>query len=457
MNVCRWLFAAELCLPASLAFFLCMDPLKAQTRWALANPQLPVVSATVATYDSSLQRAVVVALSSNEAWAVASQTGVWTQLSISGSGPGWLTAPSLTHDPLRGRAVLFGGATFAGTPQNGTVELVGNVWQLRNLASSPPPRHGAGLCFDAATGVIRLAGGDGGVYASTVVPLGDSWRYDGVQWTEEPASARGPFGLTSMVFDSRRSRCVALASNGTFEWSGAGFVAVPTATTPPPRGETQLIYDALRERVVLYGGRSLPGSSFSDLWEYDGATWEQRLPLGISVPPLHAAGMVFDPVLEVVRVFAGVSMQTFGAGTTSFLQISERRYEAVAPASGLPFANTCGATPTVPELPWLDDVARIMMPLLTPAAPALMAVGFSSTTYNGMPLPLPLDPYGFVGCDLLVAPDMVLSPVAISSAAEFVLAIPNQAQLLGLTVFAQGFELIAGRASSGLRLRIGGR
>jgi hypothetical protein len=29
--------------------------------------------------------------------------------------------------------------------------------------------------------------------------------------------------------------------------------------------------------------------------------------------------------------------------------------------------------------------------------------------------------------------------------------------LLGLQLFAQGFELLAGRASSGMRLRIGGR
>src|SRR6266496_2944326 len=47
---------------------------------------------------------------------------------------------------------------------------------------------------------------------------------------------------------------------------------------PPSRHGHAMVYDAVRQRVVLFGGLSSSGNSSNDTWEYDGTTWTQRTP-----------------------------------------------------------------------------------------------------------------------------------------------------------------------------------
>ena len=63
----------------------------------------------------------------------------------------------------------------------------------------------------------------------------------------------------------------------TFALEGDRLVTL-TDEGPSPRHSTPLAWDAERELVVLYGGKSYAGDAFiphDGLWGFDGATWQR--------------------------------------------------------------------------------------------------------------------------------------------------------------------------------------
>jgi hypothetical protein len=433
----------------------------AQTRWSEATPSLPFSNSTcVAAFDTTLGRTVVV--EPGATWAIVSATGVVTQLT--GPTPGgsaWNDA-AIAYDPVRQQVVLFGGYDFNGSARATTLQLVAGVWQQPTAPGSPPARHSAGMCFDAAAGVIRLAAGDAANFGAAVQPLADVWTFDGTTWTQAPATPNGPAGPTEMAFDTVRGRCVAWAANGTFEWIGGGFVPVPTNSSPPPRRGAAFVYDAFRERIVLHGGFNFGTTTRSDVWEYDGSDWQQRQPLGLFARR-QWHGTVYDPTARLVRAFAGIqTTYTLGGQIVStFVFNSELHYEPVSPPLALYFAQGCyfNATLLPGGLPWLGDTFTLSMPVAGPIPP-LMVFGASNEQFGAVPLPLPIAFLGFPNCELVASPDVVLPTTVSGASASVSFPIPNQPQLLGVRLYVQGFEPdLAGNGTgtNGLLMQVGGR
>ncbi len=76
--------------------------------------------------------------------------------------------------------------------------------------------------------------------------------------------------------------------------------------------------------------------------------------------------------------------------------------------------------------------------LLTGQPGALLAVGLSNQNWAGGPLPLPLDAIGMPGCALQTSLELILSSgVSGVGGASWDLALPANAQFLGVQVFAQ--------------------
>jgi hypothetical protein len=66
-----------------------------------------------------------------------------------------------------------------------------------------------------------------------------------------------------------------------------------------------MAFDALRQRIVLFGGGGL-----ADTWEWDGATWTQRMPT--TSPPMRPShAMAYDAVRQRVVVFDGATVWYF--------------------------------------------------------------------------------------------------------------------------------------------------
>ncbi|MBL8755521.1 MAG: hypothetical protein JNK15_19645 [Planctomycetes bacterium] len=111
-------------------------------------------------------------------------------------------------------------------------------------------------------------------------------------------------------------------------------------------------------------------------------------------------------------------------------------YGAGCPGSaGTPTLTAAAATPRPTVGTTFDvDIGNL------PFGIALLGMGFSDASYNGLPLPLPLDGLGMPNCTLWAAPEVLL-PVTGSPTATWSLSIPAAPSLHGLPFFQQAFAL----------------
>jgi hypothetical protein len=235
----------------------------------------------------------------------------WTQVSLKGPGP--RTFPAMAYDSLHNRTILFGGnrVLFGNTPNDNeflddTWEWDGRIW-TRLTVRGPAPRAEAAMAFDAARGRVVLFGG----YSLTKGErnqFGDTWEWDGRNWTQIKVPGPSPRNGAAATYDSARGRIVLFGGSGsgsvsgeTWEWDGKGWTENQSAFTQG-RFNCVLAYDAAHRKVIRFGGR-YEGKPMGDTWEYDGKTWKQLSSIG-PVARNHTA-MVYDARLGKIVLFGG--------------------------------------------------------------------------------------------------------------------------------------------------------
>jgi Immunoglobulin I-set domain/Kelch motif len=156
---------------------------------------------------------------------------------------------------------------------------------VRIATEGPPSRHAAAMCYDSDRRVTVLFGG--GTYAAGPGSvLGDTWEFDGTNWTQR-LPVNSPVGRTqaNMVYDTKRHRAVLFGglrydstygvrfSPETWEWDGNNWQQIVTAHLPPWT-ETlyayAACYDNVRGEMLLFGYLTDP------LWSYDGTDWQAK-------------------------------------------------------------------------------------------------------------------------------------------------------------------------------------
>lgn len=136
--------------------------------------------------------------------------------------------------------------------------------------------------------------------------VGEHWEFDGTAWQQLPSRSLGT--AMAVAYDSTRNRILAVGgttstrSLRTFAFSGTWSDLTP-ATAPTPRArELELVYDAARDRAVLYiCGDSSP--LVAETWEFDGTDWSLRT-RGGPTPRLRVE-MAYDPVRARTVMFGG--------------------------------------------------------------------------------------------------------------------------------------------------------
>jgi hypothetical protein len=84
--------------------------------------------------------------------------------------------------------------------------------------------------------------------------------------------------------------------------------AVAPAVSPPGRSGSHAVFDPVRGRTILFGGRSA-SAKLGDLWEWDGAAWTERPE---AHGPLDASlAMAFDKRRATIVAYAGTSGDTW--------------------------------------------------------------------------------------------------------------------------------------------------
>jgi uncharacterized delta-60 repeat protein len=218
----------------------------------------------------------------NETWAF---DGIsWQQINTAHTPPN--SFPAMAYDEHRDRIVLFGGA-IPGVYVNDTWEFDGQDWIQVSPLHAPSPRKQIqyGMTYDSIRQRIVLFGG---CIGNPSTCYGDTWEYDGADWTQINTSVSpAARGVHSMVFDAARGKTVlfsgyrypstpssANALHDMWEYDGQNWTQVNIAL-PPPRGWSMITYDNNRSKIILFGGIA-PGSvAVGDTWEFDGAQWQQ--------------------------------------------------------------------------------------------------------------------------------------------------------------------------------------
>jgi hypothetical protein len=282
------------------------------------------------TYESANGRLLIHAgwsgsFSFQDTWAWNGSS--WTQLA---NGPTPRDSHQMVWDPNRGASVVFGGAD-ADVP-----EFAGNAWILPPVTRWPPEQDEHSIAFDplpptlggGALGHRRMFLYGGGDAISRVWETNNfdnlTWRSPNVPVAGEPPTA-GPGGRIghAMVYDPLRPSTVgriiifggrqrtngvlgATVFGDTWIWSRqpGQFPAawVNAGGGPPARYDHDMVYDAARDRIVLFGGRNAAGTPFGDTWLWNGSSWSQAAG-GPSARFGHS--LAYDNTRGVVILFGG--------------------------------------------------------------------------------------------------------------------------------------------------------
>jgi hypothetical protein len=197
---------------------------------------------------------------------------------------------------------------FAGSP----------AWsELLPSGTPPSPRFGQEAIYDAARDRMVVHGGnDGGETPSgTVFTL----AFASPQWSVASPSGIGPpLYDHSAVYDSAGDRMVLFAGStelpgkilaclslaGSMSWIDLAPVGVP----PAERTDHAAAYDPVRDRMVVFGGAALNGALFQDVWslQMTGLVWTKLAPSGQLPPPRDGHLMLYDPVRDRMIVLGGM-------------------------------------------------------------------------------------------------------------------------------------------------------
>ncbi|HEX9727363.1 MAG TPA: kelch repeat-containing protein [Gemmatimonadales bacterium] len=270
-------------------------------------------------------------------------TPQWIQLSPSGELPSGRRGASGVLDAA-GQLIVFGGELTSATQLN-------DLWRLANAdgiavaswtkvtsaqGGPPSPRSAHSAVYDISTDRMILYGG----YLSTTDPTGDCsdqvWVLANAsgaggtpEWTKLSPSGSAPVarGEHTAVYDGAGNRLIIYGGNCGSSTGQLGDVWVltganglggpptwsqlsPTGTPPAKRDNHAAVYDAMNNRMIVFGGR-VPGGISNEVWVLSGANgqgspmWQQLSPSGAAPAGRGNPSAVYDPLNNRLTVFGG--------------------------------------------------------------------------------------------------------------------------------------------------------
>lgn len=233
------------------------------------------------------------AVTRNALWAF---NGISWRLVPTPVAPPVRSAHAMTNDQPNGRALMYGGITFAGS-----AIWYGDLWSWdgvtwTQLAETAAPLLDGQQLFTAQA-VFDRARGE--VLAYPLDALSSAQTFDGSNWTTYPCGAACPASPHYLVYDDQFDLPVAVASNGDFAWSNSSWALLPFSPRPVVRPSSAVA--STGTQLVMYGGFN--GSSpTNQTWTLDPFGWTQHFP-SHTPPPQAGHQMASMPSRgEVVMV-----------------------------------------------------------------------------------------------------------------------------------------------------------
>lgn len=192
----------------------------------------------------------------------------------------------MAYDTARGKSVLFGGNGSQGTMTD-TWEYDGQAWTQIATTTSPPANILRTMSYEPVLGSCLLAGGF----------LNELWEFNGIDWILRQSGPNVPTAITTMVFDSATQTTLGLvagtaqgatpAISETWTYDRSSWVRRTQAIDLSLRVGTPLVAAIHRGRIQVVGGftqvpwpghTSPAGGESSDIWEWNGSSWQEALP-----------------------------------------------------------------------------------------------------------------------------------------------------------------------------------
>lgn len=169
------------------------------------------------------------------------------------------------------------------------------------------PGRQASIAYDTARSRSVVVITDGGGFV-------DTWVESMGIWTQLSTPTRPVLDNASheLVYDSMRDRMVlqlcrldSVASRTeTWEFDGQDW-ALRTTGGPTPRVDFEMAYDEARGQAVLFGGWVGRSPASDETWEWDGQVWRQFLTA--SPPERRDHVLAFDPSIDRVVLYGGAA------------------------------------------------------------------------------------------------------------------------------------------------------
>jgi subtilisin-like proprotein convertase family protein len=195
-----------------------------------------------------------------------------------------------THTPTQPGAVELGDAEGVAAVGGLAPSAHGAAHWVPLQPANPTGRHDTMAAWNSHRGEALLFGGRPDARFEDL--YADTWRFDGTGWASElsiDATGDGDPQARhdhAMAFDAVRGRIVlfggevdrtlGLLAGDTWEWHGTEWVEMtpkdPEADGPSPRRGHVLVYDAARGVTVMHGGQDEIGVS-NETWTWDGVSW----------------------------------------------------------------------------------------------------------------------------------------------------------------------------------------
>jgi Galactose oxidase, central domain len=255
---------------------------------------------------------------------------------VTGDGPQPRTFASVAYDERRHEAILFGGNRVLFGKGDESDTFLADTWRLqdehwtRSGAKGPPPRAEASIAYDRDRERIVLFGGYRRT-AGVTERLGDTWEWDGEQWSEVAVDGPTPRNSAAMTYDELRHRIVLFGgpgpSNETWEWDGRRWISVHVGAVPG-RFNPVMIYDIKRGTVVRFGGWT-GKERVGDTWALSDGGW---FLLNVSgPPPRNHAAIAYDRRRRCAVLFGGHDGENVFGDTWEWDGVTWTRAAFVAP------------------------------------------------------------------------------------------------------------------------------
>ncbi len=227
-------------------------------------------------------------------------TGADGALLIQGTLPTWVDSDypvQLAYDTSNGFLMALG-MDGENSQYMGTFVQIDGEWveitKTRYLSETT-------LCYDAARNQLIRFGGiptnSNSYQTGPYIWNGSEWIYNFIPVDARPSNRSS----TSMVFDSVRNEVLLFGGkntdgnlNDTWAWNGTAWTDKTPATSPSTRTRASMAFDVARSEVVLFGGRYK-----NDTWTWNGTSWTEESPTS-NPPSRESSSMAYDPVRQVV-------------------------------------------------------------------------------------------------------------------------------------------------------------